>query len=105
MSTFDEREKAFESRFVHDEELRFKSVARRNKLLGAWAAERLGHTGEKAETYARAVVRADFEEPGDEDVFRKIRADFDAAKVPVSDDELRLKMRELLVIAAEQMSS
>ena len=105
MSTFDEREKAFESRFIHDEELRFKSVARRNKLLGAWAAERLGHTGEQAETYARAVVRADFEEPGEEDVFRKIRADFDAAKVQVSDDELRLKMRELLVIAAEQMST
>ncbi|MEM8665521.1 MAG: DUF1476 domain-containing protein [Pseudomonadota bacterium] len=103
MNTFDERERAFESRFAHDEELRFKSVARRNKLLGQWAAERLGHTGDAAEAYARAVVRADFEEPGDEDVFRKIRADFDAANVPVDDAELRGKMRELLVMAAEQV--
>lgn len=105
MSTFDEREKAFESRFAHDEELRFKSVARRNKLLGAWAAELLGHTGQAAEAYVRSVVRSDFEEPGDEDVFRKVRADFDAAKVPLDDAALRLKMRELLVTAAEQVSS
>ncbi|MEM9222319.1 MAG: DUF1476 domain-containing protein [Pseudomonadota bacterium] len=104
MTTFDERERAFESRFAHDEELRFKSVARRNKLLGLWAAERLGHTGEQAEEYAREVVRADFEEPGDEDVFRKIRADFDQATVPVDDSELRLKMRELLVTAADEVS-
>lgn len=105
MTTFDEREKAYESRFAHDEELRFKAIARRNKLLGAWAAEKLGYTGEKAETYARAVVRADFEEPGDDDVFRKIRSDFAAAQVSVSDEDLRLRMRELLVVAAEQVSS
>lgn len=103
MSTFDERENAFESRFAHDEELRFKATARRNKLLGAWAAERLGHTGEAADAYARSVVRADFEEPGEEDVYRKIRADFDAADVPVDDQALRLKMRELLILAAEQI--
>jgi len=105
MSTFDEREKAFESRFAHDEELRFKSVARRNKLLGMWAAERLGHTGADAEAYVRSVVRADFEEPGDEDVFRKVRADFDAAGVAIDDESLRQKMRELLVTAAEQVAS
>ena len=105
MSTFDEREKAYESRFAHDEELRFKSVARRNKLLGAWAAEQLGHTGEAADAYVRSVVRADFEEPGDEDVYRKVRADFDAAGVPIDDAALRLKMRELLVTAAEQIAS
>ncbi|WMS42110.1 DUF1476 domain-containing protein [Acuticoccus sp. MNP-M23] len=104
MATFDERENAFESRFAHDEELRFKATARRNKLLGAWAAERLGHTGEAADAYARSVVRADFEEPGEEDVYRKIRADFDAADVPVDDQALRLKMRELLIQAAEQLS-
>lgn len=104
MSTFDERERAYENRFAHDEELRFKAVARRNKLLGQWAAERLGHTGDAAETYARSVVRADFEEPGDEDVYRKIRGDFDAASVAVDEAELREKMRELLVVAAEQVS-
>lgn len=105
MSTFDEREKAFESRFAHDEELRFKAVARRNKLLGTWAAEQLGHTGEAADAYVRSVVRADFQEPGDEDVYRKVRADFDAAGVPIDDATLRLKMRELLVAAAEQVST
>ncbi|MEM8551616.1 MAG: DUF1476 domain-containing protein [Pseudomonadota bacterium] len=104
MSTFDERERAFETRFAHDEELRFKAIARRNKLLGAWAAERLGHTGEAAESYAREVVRADFEEPGDEDVFRKIRRDFDGASVAISDEDLRAKMRELLIVAAEQIN-
>jgi len=104
MSTFDERENAFESRFAHDEELRFKAIARRNKLLGAWAAERLGHTGDAADAYARSVVRADFEEPGEEDVYRKIRADFDAANVPVDDQALRTKMRELLIQAAEQLT-
>jgi len=104
MSTFDERERAYESRFAHDEELRFRAVARRNKLLGQWAAERLGHTGDAADAYARSVVRADFEEPGDEDVFRKIRGDFDAAGIPVDDAELREKMRELLVVAADQVA-
>lgn len=105
MSTFDEREKAYESRFAHDEELRFKSIARRNKLLGAWAAEQLGHTGSAADDYVRSVVRADFEEPGEEDVYRKVRGDFDAAGLPIDDTVLRQKMRELLVTAAEQVSS
>ncbi|MEM7696625.1 MAG: DUF1476 domain-containing protein [Pseudomonadota bacterium] len=104
MASFDERERAFETRFAQDEELRFKAVARRNKLLGQWAAERLGHTGEAALAYARSVVRADFEEPGEEDVFRKIRADLDAASVPIDDAALRAKMRELLVLAAEQLT-
>ena len=103
MSTFDEREKAYESRFAHDEELRFKSVARRNKLLGAWAAEQLGHTGEAADAYVRSVVRADFEEPGDEDVFRKVRADFDAKGVDRSDARIREHMAELIAVAREQI--
>ncbi len=73
MTTFDKRQDAFEAKFAHDEELRFKAEARRNKLLGLWAAEKLGKTGEDAEDYARSVVAADFEEAGEEDVFRKIR--------------------------------
>jgi hypothetical protein len=104
MTQFEDRERAFEARFAHDEELRFKALARRDKLLGLWAAEQMGRTGADAEAYARDVVRSDLDEPGDEDVFRKIRADFDQAGVKVSDEELRLKMRELLVTAAEQLS-
>ena len=73
MTTFDKREDAFEKQFAHDEELRFKATARRNRLLGLWAAEKLGKTGEDADVYAREVVMSDFEEAGDEDVFRKIR--------------------------------
>ena len=102
MSTFDKREEGFESKFAHDEELRFKANARRNKLLGLWAAELLGLEGDKAEEYAKEVVRSDFDEPGDEDVFRKVRADFDAKGVSISDDDLRAKMKELYVqVAAE----
>ncbi|WP_420392883.1 DUF1476 domain-containing protein [Acuticoccus sp.] len=104
MAQFDDRERAFESRFAHDEELRFKALARRNKLLGLWAAQKLGRSGDAAEAYAKEVVRSDFAEPGDEDVFRKVRGDFNAASVDVDDEELRLKMRELLVEAAEQLS-
>lgn len=104
MSQFEDRERAYEARFAHDEELRFKAVARRNRLLGRWAAERLGRTGDEVTAYEQEVIRSDFAEPGDEDVFRKIRADFDAAGLAVSDAEIRMKMRELLVTAAEQIS-
>ncbi|RAI00614.1 DUF1476 domain-containing protein [Acuticoccus sediminis] len=104
MTQFEDRERAFEARFAHDEELRFKSLARRNKLLGQWAAEKLGRSGEAADAYAKEVIRSDFAEPGDEDVFRKVRGDFNEAGLEVSDAELRLKMRELLVEAAEQLS-
>ncbi|WP_346894700.1 DUF1476 domain-containing protein [uncultured Roseibium sp.] len=103
MSTFDKREEGFESKFAHDEELRFKASARRNKLLGLWAAEALGLEGDKAQEYAKEVVRADFEEPGDEDVFRKIRADFDAANVDQSDHQIRRTMDELMQKAVEQI--
>jgi hypothetical protein len=105
MSTFDKREKGFENKFAHDEELRFKATARRNKLLGLWAAELLGHEGDKAEDYAKEVVRADFEEPGDEDVFRKIRGDFDASKVDQSDHQIRRNMDELMHKAVEQIQN
>ena len=96
MTTFDKREEGFEKKFAHDEELKFKSEARRNKMLGLWAAEKLGITGPDADAYAKEVVMADFETAGDEDVFKKLRADFDAKKVALSDIELRKKMDELL---------
>ncbi|MGI6245038.1 MAG: DUF1476 domain-containing protein [Pseudochelatococcus sp.] len=99
MTTFNDRQKAEEAKFAIDEELRFKAVARRNKLLGLWAAEKLGKAGAQADEYARTVVLSDFEEPGDEDVFRKIRADFDAAGIEQSDHQIRREMEALLVRA------
>jgi hypothetical protein len=103
MSTFDKREDAFEKRFAHDAELRFKATARRDKLLGLWAAEKLGKTGDDAETYAKSVVVADLEEPGDEDVFRKIRQDFDAASVAQSDHQIRRTMDEFMSRAVAEI--
>ncbi|CTQ67904.1 DUF1476 domain-containing protein [Roseibium alexandrii] len=105
MSTFDKREQGFENKFAHDEELRFKATARRNKLLGLWAAGLLGYEGAKVEEYAKEVVRADFEEPGDEDVFRKIRADFDANNVDQSDHQIRRTMDELMATAVDQLQN
>lgn len=105
MTTFDKREEGFEKKFAHDEELRFKATARRNKLVGLWAAEKLGLSGEKAEEYAREVVRADFDEPGEDDVFRKIRGDFDKAQVGQSDHQIRRTMDELMATAIEQIKN
>lgn len=105
MTTFDKREEAFEKKFAHDEELQFKASARRNKLLGLWAAEKLGLSGDKAADYAKEVVAADFEEAGDEDVFRKIRKDFDAANVGQSDHQIRRAMEELMATAIEQIKT
>ena len=105
MTTFDKRKDAYENKFAHDEALRFKAEARRNKLLGRWAAELLGKSGEEVESYAREVVRADFEEPGDEDVFRKIRADFDAAGIDQSDHQLRRTMDDLMEEAIRQVQN
>lgn len=105
MSTFDSREKGYESKFAHDEELRFKAEARRNKLLGLWAAEKMGITGTAAEAYAKEVIKADFEEPGDEDVFRKIRGDFDAKQIDQSDHQIRRTMDELMQEAIRQIES
>jgi len=96
MASMKDREEAFERKFAHDEELKFRAMARRNKNLGLWAAEKLGKTGADAEAYAREVVEADFEEAGDEDVFRKVRRDFDAAGVEQSDHQIRRTMEELL---------
>jgi hypothetical protein len=96
MTTFDKREEGFEKQFAHDEELKFKAIARRNRLLGLWAAEKLGLSGAQAEAYAKEVVMSDFEEPGDHDVFRKIRQDFDAKGVNQSDHQIRRTMDELM---------
>jgi len=100
MSTLDQRGKDFEKKFAHDEELRFKATARRNKLLGLWAAEKLGKTGADAEAYAKEVVAADFEEAGDGDVLRKVAADL-AGKA--SEDEIRTAMTDLMATAIDQV--
>jgi hypothetical protein len=96
MTTFDKREEGFEKQFAHDEELKFKATARRNKLLGLWAAEKLGLSGAEVDSYAKSVVMADFEEAGDHDVMRKIRTDFDAKGVDQSDHQIGRVMTELM---------
>ncbi|MFY0691595.1 MAG: DUF1476 domain-containing protein [Paracoccaceae bacterium] len=102
MTTFDDRENAFESKFAHDAEMQFKAEARRNKLLGLWAAELLGKSGDDAEAYAREVVKSDFEEAGDEDVYRKIAADLG----DTSDEAtIRAQMKSLLSEAKAQIMS
>lgn len=103
MTTFDKREEGFEKKFAFDAELKFKAEARRNRLLGQWAAELLGKTGAEADAYAKAVVAADFEEAGDGDVFRKIRKDFDEAGVKRSDHQIRRAMDELMATAIAQI--
>ena len=105
MTTFDKREDGFEKKFAHDEELRFKATARRNKLLGLWAAEKLELSGDEANAYAKDVVMSDFEESGDNDVFRKLRRDFDAKGVTQSDHQIRRSMDELMAQAIEQIKS
>jgi hypothetical protein len=105
MTTFDKRQEGFEAKFAHDEELKFKATARRNKLLGLWAAEKLGLSGAEAEAYAQAVVKADFQEPGEEDVFRKVRSDFDASGVDQSDHQIRRTMDELMAKAVTELGA
>jgi len=105
MTTFEKRKDAYESKFARDEELKFKATARRNKLLGLWAAEKLGRSGDEAEAYAREVIRADMQEAGDEDVFQKIRADFDAAGVEQSDHQIRRTMEEKMGEAVAQIEA
>jgi hypothetical protein len=103
MTTFDERERSFEKKFAMDQELRFKAEARRNKLLGEWAAAKLGLDAAATDEYVKAVRKADLAEKGDEDVFRKIRADFDAKQVKVGDDELRKAIHDFLASAVAQI--
>ena len=103
MTMFDKREKGFEEKYKHDQELQFKVEVRRNMLLGHWVAEMLGKSGDEAQVYARDVVAADFEEPGDADIVRKILADFEDAGTEFSEHRLRKKMDEFLEIAKEQI--
>ncbi len=103
MTTFNEREKGFEAKFKHDEELRFKVVARRNKLLGLWAAGLMGLEGEAVEAYAKDVVRSDFEAPGDDDVLRKVLDDLTGKGIEASEKLVRKQMNDLLAEAEDQI--
>ena len=100
MSSFDDRENAFESKYAHDAEMQFKAEARRNKLLGLWAAELLGKSGDDADAYAKEVIASDFEEAGDEDVYRKVSGDLGDKADP---DTIRAKMDELMSVAKAQL--
>jgi hypothetical protein len=103
MATFDEREKGFEQKYKHDQELQFKVNARRNKLLGLWAAEQMGITGSAAEAYAKEVVQADFETAGDSDVIAKVLKDLGAKGRSMTEAQLRKQFDQLLAIAKEQI--
>lgn len=105
MTTFNEREKSFEKKFAMDEELKFKTEARRNRLLGQWAAAKLGLAGPDVDEYVKAVRKADLAQKGDEDVFLKLRKDFGDKSVAVSDAELRKMMADMLVTAVQQIEA
>ena len=100
MANFDKREEGFEKKFALDEEQKFKAEARRNRMLGLWAAEKLGITGDAATAYAKEVVAADFEEAGDGDVLRKVLGDLTAKGIAVTEQAIRAKMNELAAVAA-----
>lgn len=102
MSGFDDREKAFETQFARDQEVQFRITARRNRLIGEWAAEHMSLTPEETDAYAKAVVQADFEEAGDEDVIRKLVGDLTAANVEISDAEIRAALNEKAIEARRQ---
>jgi len=105
MSNMKDRQEGFERKFAIDEEQKFKATARRNRLLGLWVAEKLGKSGADAEAYAREVVKSDFEEAGDGDVFRKVKADLDAAGMPLSEHQIRHRMDDLMAVAIEQIKN
>ena len=105
MTGFDEREKGFEKKFAHDAELKFKAEARRNKMLAEWAGAKMGMAADQIAEYVKEVRRADLEEAGDDDVFRKVRADLDAKSVAVSDQELRDQMHEFLAKAVAEVEA
>ena len=105
MSSFDKREEGFEKKFALDEEQKFKAEARRNKLLGLWAAEKLGITGDAANAYAKDVVASDFEEAGDGDVLRKVMGDINAKGVALTEQQIRVKMDELMAVAIVQVKT
>jgi hypothetical protein len=105
MNNFDKREEGFEKKYALDEEQKFKAEARRNRLLGMWAAEKLGISGDAATSYAKEVVAADFEEAGDTDVVRKVLGDLTAKGVAVTEPQLRVKMDELMAMAVAQVKA
>ncbi|MDB5473653.1 MAG: hypothetical protein JWP99_956 [Devosia sp.] len=105
MSQFEDRQKGQEAKFAFDAEKKFKAEARRNKLMGIWAAELMSLTGEDAKAYAAEVVAADFEEAGDEDVFRKVSSDLKAKGLNISDEQVRQKMQQLKLTANEQIAA
>lgn len=105
MASFDDRKKGFEAKYAHDQETEFKIGARRNKLLGLWAAELMDISGQAAEDYAKEVVKSDFDEVGEEDVYRKVMGDLQAKDIDLSENRLRRKMSELLELAREQVTS
>ena len=105
MTLFNDREDAFEKQFALDEELRFKATARRNKLLGFWVAERLGKSGADAEAYAKSIVLADFHEPGDADVIRKVHQDLEAAGQPLDDASLQARLSQLMAQAVDEIKA
>jgi hypothetical protein len=104
MTTFDDREKGFERKYQLDEDQAFRAQSRRDKIFGQWAASELGHTGEAAEAYAKAVVASNFEKPGDDDMLGKVAADFALANVAIEASALKLKLHESYAIAAKQIS-
>jgi hypothetical protein len=103
MTTFDERQKGFEKKFAHDQDLKFKAESRRNKMLGEWAAEKLGITGAGVEDYVKAVRKADLTQKGDEDVLQKLRDDFSAKGISISDQEIRTAMDSFLAKAVHDI--
>lgn len=103
MAGFDDRKKAQEGKFVHDQDMAFRAAARRNKLLGLWAAEKMGLTGEAASAYAGEVVKSDFAEAGDHDVLRKVKGDLDAKSAGLSEHQIRREMDEFMKQAVEQL--
>ncbi|MHB8268301.1 DUF1476 domain-containing protein [Bradyrhizobium sp.] len=105
MTTFDKREEGFEKKFAMDEEQKFKAMARRNRLLGLWAAEQLGMSGDAATAYAKEIVAADFEQPGENDLVHKVMRDLAAKGVAITDAQLHVKMDELLVQAVQQVKA
>ena len=105
MTTFNDREQGFEAKFAHDQDMEFRAHARRNRLLGLWAGELMGLQKQHLEDYAKAVVKSDFDQPGDEDVLRKIFEDLKGSGVQVSERDVRLRMDELMAIAREQIKA
>tara|TARA_B000000460_G_scaffold36353_1_gene22570 strand:- start:258 stop:578 length:321 start_codon:yes stop_codon:yes gene_type:complete len=103
MESFEDRRKDFEKKYEHDEEIKFKTIARRNRLLGEWVAKEIGMDEDNIIEYARQVVMADFVEPGDQDVIRKVMADLSAASSSISEETLKSKMKELLEVAKDQI--